>query len=37
MAGHVNSRKDKRIFSTTAKRTRAINLHTVTARGGIRL
>lgn len=37
MAGHVSKGKDKKIFSHTAKRTRAINLKTITARGGIRL
>ncbi len=37
MAGHVNSRVDKKIFRNTAKRTRMINLKVITARGGIRL
>lgn len=33
----MNRSKDKKIFRHTAARTRAINLITVTPRGGIRL
>lgn len=34
---HLSKGRDRRIFANTAKRTRALNLGRVVARGGIRM
>lgn len=37
MKRRLNSRKDKKVFRNSARKTRAVNVYPSTSRGGIRL